>query len=141
MNMAAAERRTKMPNTQNRTTQRKNDEVHYDMIEHIGVFGTRPETGWTREANIVSWNGGAAKVDLRDWDPGHVRMSKGITLYEDEAEKLAGFLGIRYGLMDSFPMEAKKPEKPEKETGPVVPADAAEAEEMEESAEEAGGMA
>lgn len=127
-----------MPNTQNRTTQRKNDEVHYDMIEHIGVFGTRPETGWTREANIVSWNGGAAKVDLRDWDPGHVRMSKGITLYEDEAEKLAGFLGMRYGLMDGFPGGSNTPER---QTGPVVPAEAAEPPEMAEDNEEAGGMA
>jgi hypothetical protein len=138
MNITAAERRTKMPNTQNRTTQRKNDEVHFDMIEHIGVFGTRPETGWTREANIVSWNGGAAKVDIRDWDPGHVRMSKGITLYEDEAEKLAGFLGIRYGLMDGFPAG---PKMPERQTGSVVPAETAEPPEAEEGSEEAGGMA
>lgn len=127
-----------MPNTQNRTTQRKNDEVHFDMIEHIGVFGTRPETGWTREANIVSWNGGAAKVDIRDWDPGHVRMSKGITLYEDEAEKLAGFLGMRYGLMGGLHGGSGTAER---QTGPVVPAEAAEPPEMAGDNEEAGGMA
>ena len=128
-----------MPNTQNRTRQRNNDEVHFDMIEHIGVFGTRPETGWTREANIVSWNGGAAKVDIRDWDSEHIRMSKGITLYEDEAEKLAGYLGVRYGFLDVFPAEAGAAEK---QPGPVVPADAAgPAEEAEDAEEGAGGMA
>ena len=74
-----------------------NDEVRFDLMEHIGVLGTK-ENGWTKEVNIVAWNGGAAKVDVRDWDPDHERMSRGITLYEEEAEKLAKALAARYGV-------------------------------------------
>lgn len=85
-----------MPSNQFNTSQR--DEVRFDLVEHIGVFGKRNDSGWSREANIVSWNGGAAKVDIRDWDPDHERMSKGVTLYEEEAERLARILCGRYGL-------------------------------------------
>ncbi|MEI3503270.1 MAG: PC4/YdbC family ssDNA-binding protein [Anaerovoracaceae bacterium] len=41
-------------------------------------------TGWRKELNLVSWNGGAPKYDIRDWDPDHERMSRGITLHEKE---------------------------------------------------------
>ena len=78
-------------------SQRNNDTVHFDLMEHIGVLG-RKDNGWTREVNIVAWNGGKAKVDIRDWDPDHSRMTKGITLFEEEAENLAKALARRYGL-------------------------------------------
>ena len=32
------------------------------------------------------------KLDIRDWAPEHEKMGKGITLSEEEAEKLAGLL-------------------------------------------------
>lgn len=78
--------------------QRRRDEVHYDLKEKIGVLSTK-DNGWSREVNIVSWNGGTAKVDIREWDPEHVRMSKGVTLFEEEAEKLAAVLAKRYGIV------------------------------------------
>ena len=82
----------------NNNSQRNNgDRVRCDILEEIGVIGQRND-GWTREVNIVSWNGGIAKVDLRDWDPEHNRMSRGITLLEEEAEKLTKVLARRYGL-------------------------------------------
>lgn len=86
----------KMAYNQN-NPQRNNDEVHFDLMEHIAVIGKR-DSGWTREVNVVAWNGGKAKVDIRDWDPGHERMSRGITLMEDEAENLVKALAGRYGL-------------------------------------------
>ena len=48
--------------------------------------------GWTKELNIISWNGGVPKLDIRDWAPEHEKMGKGITLSEEEAEKLAKLL-------------------------------------------------
>ena len=36
--------------------------------------------GWTKELNLISWNGKEAKYDLRDWAPGHEKMGEGITL-------------------------------------------------------------
>ena len=62
-------------------------EVSFDIVESIGVLTTY-STGWTREINLVSWNGGPARYDIRDWDPNHERMSKGLTLQEKEMRTL-----------------------------------------------------
>lgn len=72
-----------------------NREVTFKLMEHIEVLEERKD-GWTKEVNIVSWNGGQGKIDIRDWDPDHERMTKGITLFEDTAEKLAKALMQRY---------------------------------------------
>ena len=40
-----------------------------------------------------SWrNGGTPKYDIRDWAPEHAKMGKGITLSDDELEKLKQLL-------------------------------------------------
>lgn len=85
----------KMANKQNTNQRKGNDEVTFEIREHIGVLEERKD-GWTKEVNIVAWNGGQAKIDIRDWDPSHERMSRGITLFEDAAEKLAEALAQRY---------------------------------------------
>ena len=78
-------------------SQGRNDRVRFDLMERIGVL-SRKDSGWTREVNIVAWNDGPGKVDIREWDPEHKRMTKGITLFEDEAERLVKVLARRYGL-------------------------------------------
>ena len=40
--------------------------------------------GWTKELNLVSWNGREPKYDIREWDPEHEKMGKGVTLTEEE---------------------------------------------------------
>ena len=62
-------------------------EITYEIIREIGVIATQT-SGWTRELNLISWNGGAAKYDLRDWSPDHEKMGKGITLTEDDLRAL-----------------------------------------------------
>ena len=62
-------------------------DVTFEIMEEIGIISTQ-DTGWTREINLVRWNGGVAKYDIRDWDPYHQRMSKGITLTEDEMRRM-----------------------------------------------------
>ena len=62
-------------------------DVTFEIMEEIGIINTQ-DTGWTREINLVRWNGGAAKYDIRDWDPHHERMSKGITLTEEEMRRM-----------------------------------------------------
>jgi hypothetical protein len=57
--------------------------VRFEIVEFIGVLAEH-STGWKKEINLVSWNGGTPKYDIRDWEPGHERMSKGITLNEYE---------------------------------------------------------
>lgn len=84
-----------MASNQNTRQKKTNDEVTFELLEHIGVLEERKD-GWKKEVNIVAWNGGQAKIDIRDWDPSHERMSRGITLFEDTAEKLAEALSERY---------------------------------------------
>lgn len=61
--------------------------VRFEIVEFIGVLANH-STGWNKEINLVSWNGGTPKYDIRDWEPGHERMSKGITLNEYEMRRI-----------------------------------------------------
>ncbi|WP_249168652.1 YdbC family protein [Alkaliphilus sp. B6464] len=48
--------------------------------------------GWTKELNLISWNGREAKFDIREWDPEHIKMGKGVTLSREELKKLRDIL-------------------------------------------------
>jgi len=63
----------------------------YEITEELGVL-SESRSGWTREVNYVSWNGGAPKLDIRDWAPDHEKMGKGISLNEAEVGKLKEIL-------------------------------------------------
>lgn len=65
--------------------------VTYNIIKKIGVIRTMPN-GNNKEVNLVSWNNGVPKIDIRDWAPDHERMSKGITLHEEDARKVVEIL-------------------------------------------------
>lgn len=67
-------------------------EIKYDIIEEVGVLSESAK-GWTKELNLISWNGGAPKYDIRDWAPEHEKMGKGITLNADEVQELHKLLG------------------------------------------------
>lgn len=62
-------------------------DIKYEIKETIGVVSESPK-GWTKELNIISWNGRTPKFDLRDWAPEHEKMGKGITLSAEELKKL-----------------------------------------------------
>jgi hypothetical protein len=65
----------------------KMSDIKYEITKEIGVLSESPK-GWTKELNLVSWNGKEPKYDLRDWAPDHEKMGKGVTLTEKEAKKL-----------------------------------------------------
>lgn len=67
-------------------------EIKFEIKEAIGDLGETGK-GWRMEANLVSWNDRAPKIDIRPWDGKHERMGKGITLTLDEAELLWKALG------------------------------------------------
>lgn len=69
----------------------KDQEITFEIEEHFGVINVSP-TGWKKELNLVSWNGNAAKYDLREWDEDHSHMSKGVTLFKDEVKALTEIL-------------------------------------------------
>ena len=62
-------------------------EFKYEITRQIAVLSTN-KSGWTKELNLVSWNGKEAKYDIREWAPGHEKMGKGITLSNEEMEEL-----------------------------------------------------
>ena len=62
-------------------------DFQYEIKEEIGVL-SESKSGWRKEVNRVSWNGAAPKLDIRDWAPNHEKMGKGITLSDEEANKL-----------------------------------------------------
>ena len=64
-------------------------ELKYEIRRQLAVLSENERSGWTKEVNIVSWNGGAEKMDIRDWNPDHSKMSRGVTLSEDEARILS----------------------------------------------------
>ena len=54
-------------------------DIKYDISEALGVISESAK-GWTKELNLISWNGGTPKFDIRDWAPENEKMGKGITL-------------------------------------------------------------
>ncbi|NLP48479.1 MAG: hypothetical protein GX345_05985 [Clostridiales bacterium] len=63
----------------------------WEIVESIGVISENPK-GWTKEFNMVSWNGRDAKYDIREWSPDHETMSKGLTFTKDEILALKDLL-------------------------------------------------
>lgn len=68
------------------------EQIKVDIVERIGALDKPNDNGWTRELNVVSWNGGAPKLDIREWSPDHSRMSRGITLTEQQGIRFAQLL-------------------------------------------------
>ena len=66
-------------------------EIKFEIKEHIGIISESAK-GWTKEVNMVSWNNYAPKYDIREWDPEHSKMGKGLTFSLDEMKKLKEIL-------------------------------------------------
>lgn len=79
-------------------------EFSYEIIEEIGQVGESTASGWSTRLNLISWNGGKPKLDIRSWNEDMSRMGKGISLSEDDAKDLAGllnsYLGVDVGDLD-----------------------------------------
>lgn len=58
-------------------------ELVYNIEKTVAVLSTSAK-GWTKKLNLISWNNRPAKYDIREWSPGHEKMSKGITLSNEE---------------------------------------------------------
>lgn len=66
-------------------------EIKFEIEKELGPISESAK-GWTKELNLISWNGKEAKYDLRDWAPGHEKMGKGVTLSTDELKQLKELL-------------------------------------------------
>ena len=69
-------------------------EIKFEIVKELGVIAESTR-GWTKELNLVSWNDNPPKYDIRDWSPDHSRMSKGISMTEEELQKLVELFEAR----------------------------------------------
>lgn len=59
----------------------------FEIVKHIGILGSE-QNGWQKELNYVSFNDRDPKYDIRSWNEDHSKMSKGITLSDEEFQDL-----------------------------------------------------
>jgi hypothetical protein len=62
-------------------------DIQHEIVIEIAVL-SKSDSGYTKEVNLVSWNGAKPKYDIRSWSPDREKCGKGITLTADEAKSL-----------------------------------------------------
>ena len=66
-------------------------EFTYKIVREIAVLSKRTN-GWSKQLNLISWNEGEPKYDIRDWGPNREMMGKGVTLSPAELQSLSDAL-------------------------------------------------
>lgn len=66
-----------------RQEEQEDNAFRFEVKEHIAVLSTN-KNNWTKQVNILSFNGKKPMLDIRKWTPGG-RISKGIALTKEEA--------------------------------------------------------
>ena len=61
-------------------------DITYSVEKQIGVISSSGV--WETQLNLISWNHGKPKYDLRKWNTETGKMSKGISLTKDELVSL-----------------------------------------------------
>ena len=67
-------------------------DITFEIKKHIGNLTNKEEGLWNTELNIISWNGGDPKFDIRPWSPDHKKCGKGITITAEEVKKFREIL-------------------------------------------------
>ena len=75
-------------------------EFSYEIIEEVGTIGSPTASGWSTRLNLISWNGGSPKLDIRSWNEDMTRMGKGVTFSKEDAKDLAVLLNSYLGLSE-----------------------------------------
>lgn len=65
---------------------------NYEIVQHLGRLSESEGSTWAIEVNIIRYNGGAPKLDIRRWSLEERRMGKGIALSYEEAKRLKDLL-------------------------------------------------
>ena len=66
-------------------------EIQYEIVKEVAVLSAS-DSGYTKEINLISWNGNEPKYDIRSFSLNREKCGKGVTLTEAEAEKLLAAL-------------------------------------------------
>ena len=62
-------------------------EIQYEIVREIAVLSTS-DSSYTKEINLIAWNGNEPKYDIRSFSPAREKCGKVITLTKAEAENL-----------------------------------------------------
>ena len=54
-------------------------EIQYEIVKEIAVLSTG-DSGYTKEINLISWNGKEPKYDIRSFSPNREKCGKGTGL-------------------------------------------------------------
>lgn len=57
--------------------------MSFEIVKEIAVL-KEGKNGWRRELNLISWNGGDPKYDIRWWPPKKTDIGKGATFTPEE---------------------------------------------------------
>jgi len=68
------------------------------IVKHYGVLA-ESEKGWTKELNLVSWNGRDPRLDIREWAPDKNKTGKGVTIKQAE-------FGVLKSIVNSIDMSS-----------------------------------
>ena len=63
------------------------NDIQFEVVKEIAVLSVS-DSGYTKEINLISWNGKEPKYDIRSFSPNREKCGKGITLTETEAKSL-----------------------------------------------------
>ena len=69
-------------------------DLTYEIKSRLAVLSTT-SSGWTKELNLISWNGDDPKFDIRSWSSDHSRMGMGVTLSKEEMDVLKEYLNAK----------------------------------------------
>lgn len=77
------------------------NEITFEIKKHLGIISEK-DSGWKKELNLIAWNNNSPKFDIREWDPEHKKMSKGLTLTKDEMLRVLGICAINAKDIENF---------------------------------------
>ena len=69
-----------------------NDELQYTIEAYLGSLKESPSHDWTKSVIKISWNNNSPTVDVRNINLTNNIIGKGISLSNEEADKLVSIL-------------------------------------------------
>ena len=64
-------------------------DIQFEIVKEIAVLSTS-DSGYTKELNLIAWNGNGPKYDIRSFSPKREKCGKGITADKGGGEKPSG---------------------------------------------------
>lgn len=83
-------------NNRSGNNSRGRGEITKEIKKDLGELSAG-HNGWVKKVKVISWNGGADKLDIREWNEETGKCKKGISLNNEEAHALYLILDHAYG--------------------------------------------